>query len=105
MKHTQRIILGIACCLAMAAPAAGGKSSAELGEKLFNDPAFAGSTNEYSCKSCHQGGKKLGKIGGRKNLARIINRCITGPMSGKKIDGRSVEMRSLKLYLQSLSKD
>ncbi len=105
MKHSQLILWGTAICIAIASPAWSGKSSAELGKKLFDDPTFAGSTNEYSCKSCHENGKNLKNIGNRKNLAKIINRCITGPLGGTKIDGRSVQMRSLKLYLQSLSQE
>jgi len=83
-------------------PALAGKSSLELGEKLFKDPTLGGSTNDKSCDSCHAGGKKLEKAAGEKNLTGVINRCITGPLGGHKIDGRSAEMRSLKMYIESL---
>ena len=81
-----------------------GKSSVEYGQKLFNDPALGGSANEKSCASCHPGGEGLENAGGNKKLSKMINRCITGPLKGEKVDGRSAEMRSLKLFIQSLGK-
>jgi len=47
----------------------------------------------------------LEHAGSKKNLSKMINRCITGPLGGQKIDGRKVEMRSLKMYIQSLGKE
>lgn len=81
-----------------------GKSSVEYGQKLFNDPSLGGSANDKSCASCHPGGEGLENAGGNKKLAKMINRCITGPLKGSKIDGRSAEIRSLKLFIQSLGK-
>ena len=78
------------------------KSSVEYGQKLFNDSSLGGSSNEKSCASCHPGGEGLEKAGDNKKLVKMINRCITGPLKGEKIDGRSTEMRSLKLFIQSL---
>ena len=101
----RKIVASAAATLLLAgSPALAGESSAELGKKLFNDPALGGSANAKSCNSCHPDGEKLEKSGERKDLAELINRCITGPLEGAKLDGRSVEMRSLKLYLQSLAK-
>ena len=80
-----------------------GKSSIENGQKLFNDPSLGGSANEKSCASCHPGGEGLENAGNNKKLVKMINRCITGPLKGEKIDGRSAEMRSLKLFIQSLA--
>jgi len=85
-------------------PALAGKSSVELGEKLFKDPSLGGSTNEQSCNSCHADGAKLEKAADEKNLSKVINSCITGQLGGNKLDGRSVEMRSLKMYIESLIK-
>jgi len=100
----KRIVVTLAAAAMLAAvPAVAGKSSAELGRKLFNDPALGGSTNDTSCNSCHPDGKKLAKAGKRKDLAAMINRCIVGPLKGERIDGRSVAMRSLKLYIRSLA--
>ena len=79
-----------------------GKSSVELGKQLFNDPTLSGSSNDKTCNSCHADGKGLEKSGDIKKLAKIINKCIKGPLKGKKLDGRSIEMRSLKMYIQSL---
>jgi cytochrome c peroxidase len=82
--------------------AVAGKSSVEYGKELFNDPSLGGSTNETSCNTCHQDGKGLSKAGENPNLTDMINNCITGQLGGQKIDGRSVEMRSLKMYIESL---
>jgi cytochrome c peroxidase len=80
-----------------------GKTSVELGEKLFNDPALGGSANDKSCNSCHAGGEGLAKAGDNKNLVKVINQCITGPLKGNKIDGRSAEMRSLKMAIKAMT--
>jgi cytochrome c peroxidase len=82
--------------------AVAGKSSVEYGKELFNDPSLGGSTNETSCNTCHQDGKGLSKAGENPKLSDMINNCITGQLGGQKIDGRSVEMRSLKMYIESL---
>ncbi|MDF1576989.1 MAG: cytochrome c peroxidase [Desulfobulbales bacterium] len=79
------------------------KSSAELGKELFNDPTLGGSPNDKTCNSCHPGGEGLEKAADNKKLVKVINQCVTGPLEGNKIDGRSVEMRSLKMYIQSLA--
>ncbi len=103
-KKTLALIGAVAITLAAAGPAFCGKSSVELGKKLFNDPALGGSTNDTSCNTCHPDGKKLENAGKRKDLGKMINRCIIGPLKGKRIDGRKIEMRSLKMYIQSLGK-
>lgn len=104
MKKASIIpVLAVAAILALSLPAVAGKSSVEYGKELFNNPALAGSANDKSCNSCHADGSGLEKAEAKKNLSRTINRCITGPLGGKKIDGRSVEMRSLKMYIESLS--
>ena len=82
----------------------GGKSSVAMGKKLFNDPTLGGSTNTKSCASCHPDGEGMEKAGDKPGLTKMINRCIAGPLKGKKIDGRTVEMRSIKMYIQSLKK-
>jgi cytochrome c peroxidase len=81
---------------------AAGKSSADLGQNLFNDPKLGGSNNESSCNSCHAGGKGLENAAANKKLSKLVNNCLTGKMAGEKIDGRSVSMRSLKMYIKSL---
>lgn len=80
------------------------KTSVELGQKLFNDPKLGGATSGQTCNSCHPGGKGLEKAGSKANLDDMIDKCIAGPLKGKKVDGRTVEMKSLKLYIQSLAK-
>ena len=86
---------GIAC--------AAGKSSEETGKEMFNDPRLGGSTNESSCSSCHSGGKGLENAAENKNFTKLVNNCLVGKMEGEKLDGRSISMRSLKMYIQSLS--
>ena len=85
---------GIAC--------AAGKSSAEMGKELFSDSKLNGSANESSCNSCHAGGKGLENAAGKKKFSKLVNNCLVGKMEGEKLDGRTVSMRSLKKYIQSL---
>jgi cytochrome c peroxidase len=103
MDRKTMAVLAAAAVMSFAVPAVAGKSSVELGKKLFNDPALGGSTNSTSCNTCHPDGKKLARAGKRKDLTAMINRCIVGPLKGERIDGRTVAMRSLKLYIKSLS--
>ena len=77
--------------------------SAALGEKLFNDSALGGSANAKSCNSCHPGGEGLVGAGNNPKLAVIINKCISGPLGGQAIKDNSVEMQSMKLYINSLT--
>jgi cytochrome c peroxidase len=81
---------------------AGETPSAGLGEKLFKDSTLGGSQNTKSCNTCHPDGKGLESAGSNPDLAATINRCIAGPLKGKKIPEDSVEMKSLVLYIQSL---
>jgi len=102
--HLKKIlVMAGAAVLLSGMPVMAGETSLELGKKLFTTPGLGGSTNGKSCNSCHQGGTKLEKAAANKELAKAINNCITGPLAGKKIDGRSVEMKSLKLYIESLA--
>jgi cytochrome c peroxidase len=80
-----------------------GKTSVERGKQLFNDPTLGGSANDKSCTSCHANGKGLEDASSNKKLVKNINQCITGPLTGNKIDGRSADMRSLKIYIDALS--
>lgn len=103
----KRILLSVAMVFAFSISASttfGGESSIASGEKLFNDPTLGGSQNAKSCASCHPKGEGMAKAADRSDLTEMINRCIVGALKGKKIDGRTVEMRSLKMYIQSLKK-
>jgi len=95
--------VGLSFLLTAVFPAEAGKSSVDYGKTLFHDAALGGSPNDKSCSSCHAEGAGLEKAAGKKKLARAVNRCLTGPMAGHRIDGRSVEMRSLKMYIESLT--
>ena len=79
------------------------KSSVESGMEMFNDSKLGSSSNESSCNSCHAGGKGLENVGEKKKLSKLVNKCLVGQMAGEKIDGRTVAMRSLKMYIKSLS--
>lgn len=96
------LVMAGAAVLLSGLPAQAGKVSVEMGKKLFTSPGLGGSTNGKSCNSCHPGGEKLEKAGASKTLSKAINSCITGSLAGKKIDGRNAEMKSLKLYIESL---
>ena len=102
MKKRTVMLVVVMSLLMTAGLAVAAKSSVEYGKQLFNDQALAGSTNEKSCNSCHENGKGLEGAGENDKLSSAINKCITGPLGGEKIDGRSVEMRSLKMYILSL---
>ncbi|MCA1765514.1 MAG: cytochrome-c peroxidase [Desulfobulbaceae bacterium] len=101
-KINLLLVLLAGAILMVGGQALAGKSSVEMGKELFNDPTLAGSTNDKSCNSCHSGGEGLEKAGDNKKLVTVINQCVTGPLEGNKIDGRTAEMRSLKMYIQSL---
>ncbi len=79
------------------------KTSVELGQEMFNDSELGESTNESSCNSCHAGGKGLENVGEKKKISKLVNKCLVGQMAGEKIDGRTAAMRSLKMYIKSLS--
>jgi len=80
-----------------------GKISVESGKDMFNDSKLGNSTNESSCYSCHAGGKGLENAGEKKKFSKLVNNCLVGKMGGEKIDGRMAAMRSLKMYIKSLS--
>ena len=82
---------------------AAGKSSADKGKELFNDPKLGNSKNESSCTSCHADGKGLEKAGENKKLTKLINNCLVTNMEGEKIDGRTASMRSLKMFIKSFN--
>lgn len=105
MMKARSVIQCMLLCAALAASACastGKNPSATEGEKLFNDPQFAGSTNASSCTSCHPGGKGLENASANPKLFSVINACITGPLEGGAIAEDSLEMLSLKLYIASL---
>ncbi len=104
MKTIGLLCFALLAMALLSGPVYAGESSVEYGKKLFNDPTLGGSTNDKSCSTCHSNGKGLEHAGSKKNLTAMINHCITGPLGGKKIDGRSVEMRSLKMYIQTFEK-
>jgi len=78
------------------------EASVEKGKALFNDPQLG--TSGKTCNSCHISGKGLEKAGTGKDLENTINACITTPLKGKALDVKSIEMKSLVLYIKSLVK-
>jgi cytochrome c peroxidase len=103
MKLTKILVLAAAAVLLTELPVLAAGASVELGKKLFFSPGVGGSTNGKTCNTCHLGGKKLEKAGANKTLGNTINRCILGPLAGKKLDGTGVETNSLKMYVESLA--
>ena len=103
-KMTSFVYFFMAMALTIGTSVAAEKSSVEYGKKLFNDPTLGGSTNDKTCNSCHNNGKGLENSGNNPELVKMINTCISGPLQGNKLDGRTVPMRSLKMYIQSLGK-
>lgn len=77
-------------------------ASADRGKALFNDPSLG--TSGKTCNDCHPGGRGLEKAGNRRDLDRMVNTCIAGPLKGKPLPDASVEMQSLLLYLKGLGK-
>ena len=86
------------------------------GKRLFNDPQFAGSQNQYSCASCHAGGEKIGNIANKKSflivdtgyssIEDVINKAmISTYLSGVPLDKDSQEMKDLVDYLIQLKSD
>ncbi len=102
-KRTSASIPLFSTVLALGActPEADGPSAAE-GEKLFNDPMLAGSSNLLSCEACHPGGDGLVDAARNPQLVSVINACIAGPLEGSPLAEDSRELRSLKLYVESL---
>ena len=63
--------------LAAGIASAAGKSSAEKGKEMFNDPKLGGSANDSSCNSCHAGGKGLENAAEKKKFTKLINFELT----------------------------
>lgn len=78
-----------------------GETKIELGKQLFNDPAFAMSTNKKSCNSCHPDGKGIGEVESG-DYSNMINRCIVGALKGQVLENDSKEMQAMQAYLNSL---
>jgi len=86
----------------MATNALAEKSSMTMGEKMFMDPHLSGSTNANSCNSCHAQGQGLAGAATNPDLGQAINNCLMANMGGHKMDGRSAEMRSMKMYVMAM---
>ena len=80
------------------------EASVELGQKLFNNPGLGASKNATSCNVCHPNGEGLENAGENPKLTMMINKCITGPLQGEKLNEQTAAMGSLKMYIQSLGK-
>ena len=82
---------------------AGEGPSKKLGKELFESPKLG--SNGKSCADCHRNGKGLKKAAAydAEELGNIINQCIRGPLEGNGLDTSSNEMKSLIIYIKSLS--
>lgn len=82
------------------------------GKTLFNDPKFAGSTNDKSCNSCHPGGSGLEKAADKEtfsimgnqqdSLEDTVNTCVKMALKGKAIPKDSQQMKDIVQYIKSL---
>lgn len=104
MKRVGSMIVLLLSLAVTMGPVFAQEPSAELGKKLFNDPSLAGSSNVRSCNTCHKNGSGLERAGKKNNLTKTIQQCIKGPLGGVKLNESSLEVQSLKMYIQSLSK-
>ena len=73
----------------------------ELGKQLFNDPAFAMSTNDKSCNTCHPDGQGIRAVTNG-DYSNMINRCIVGALKGQPLEQDSEKMQAMQAYLRSL---
>ncbi len=107
-KKSVLVILGLLITIAFVYA----EGDVERGKKLFNDPAFAGSTNDRSCNICHKNGKGLENAGNKKytsfmrfkvkTLEDVVNLCIEKPLKGKPLDKDSQDMKDIVAYIKSL---
>jgi thiosulfate dehydrogenase len=77
--------------------------SINKGKELFTSGQLG--TNGKSCNLCHPGGKGLVKVTEYDDgqLGEIINQCIKNALKGKTLDPTSVEIKSLVMYIKSLT--
>ena len=102
MKRTF-LIIGLAGFVATyAGLGISSEASVEAGKQLFNDSSLGESTNKTNCGTCHPNGKGLEQAGNKTNLNHMIKTCIERPLEGKALDEKSMEMKSLKLYIKSI---
>jgi hypothetical protein len=82
---------------------AGEGPSKKMGKELFESPKLG--SNGKRCADCHQDGKGLKKAASYDpdDLGIIINQCIRGPLEGNGLDTSSNDMKSLIIYIRSLS--
>ena len=103
MKKIVLVVMILLFGSSVALAAASKEERIAQGKALFNDPAFAGSTNEKSCNSCHPDGKGIRTMS-KKDYAEMINRCIVGALQGEVLETDSEEMEAMQAYLLSLAK-
>lgn len=82
---------------------AGEGPSKKLGKELFESPKLG--SNGKSCADCHPDGRGLNKAASydADDLEIIINQCIKGPLEGNVLDPSTNDMKSLIIYIKSLS--
>lgn len=82
---------------------AGEGPSKKLGKELFERPKLG--SNGKSCADCHPDGKGLNKAASydADELGNIINQCIKGPLEGNGLAPSENNMKSLIIYIKSLS--
>ncbi len=79
--------------------------SLELGKTLFESEKLG--TKQRSCKSCHDQGKGLDKVGdfNDEELKDIINACIRDALGGTLMDIDSQELNALLIYVRTFQEN
>jgi len=102
----KKIALALSCVFTLSTTAIcfAAEGNSANGEKLFSDPTLGGSQNDRACINCHPGKDAFKSLSKDKDLAKIINACITNPLAGNGLENDSQEMKDLKSYILSQSK-
>ena len=108
MKPLFFACLAFSFALTVAAATASGSDSPEaaralaLGEELFFDPNVGGSTNSWSCNTCHGGGAGLGSAADLLNPKQAVRYCVSNRMGGI-LERKDWHVGALTIYVLSFS--
>jgi cytochrome c len=99
----KRMVMTLSMLAATSLAMAADVATPAKGKELFTSKQLG--TSGKSCSSCHPDGKGLTQAAeyGEGELGAIINQCIMKPLKGKALDPASAEMKSLVLYIKSLT--
>lgn len=111
MRIFKPLIITLAACMVFVASFAISETLVDQGQRLFNDPSFAG--GKKACNDCHIDGRGLegaaskesfGVMGQRqRTLEDVVNFCIENASGGKPIAKTSPAMKAIVEYIKSLA--